>query len=66
MISLIIILFLGVNVFAQDSFTIKVSCTIPEIPGVNSPLIKEESLKQETIELVKEKLNLKIITLYSR
>jgi hypothetical protein len=29
--------------FAQDSASITVTCSIPEIPGVNSPLIQEKT-----------------------
>lgn len=43
----IAILFLTTtNIFSQDTFTIKVSCTIPEVPGLNAPLLKEESESQ--------------------
>ncbi len=44
MVSLMIILFLTTGVFAQNTFTIEVSFVIPEIPGLNSPLIEEESV----------------------
>jgi len=49
-ISLILILSLVVNALASDSFTIKVSCTIPEIPGINAPPFKEEIKSQSIIK----------------
>lgn len=47
-IGLIIFLSLADISFAADSFTISVSCTIPAIPGVNAPLIEEETIKTGT------------------
>ena len=39
-----LLLFLGTgNVFAEDSVSIAVSCTVPAIPGVNSPLLEAET-----------------------
>lgn len=32
-------------VFAGDNLSIPISCTIPAIPGVNAPLIEEETFK---------------------
>jgi hypothetical protein len=31
------------NVFAEDSVSIAVSCTVPAIPGVNAPLLEAET-----------------------
>jgi len=31
------------SAFAGDSFSIQVSCSIPEVPGLNAPPIKEET-----------------------
>jgi len=31
----------------QDNISLSISCTIPAIPGVNAPLIEEESIKTE-------------------
>jgi hypothetical protein len=42
---------------AGDSYSIPVSCTIPTIPGINAPLIKEESLRQSTGLTVQETVN---------
>jgi len=45
-------LVLSVNAESMDfkkSHTIRVSCRIPEIPGVNVPLIEEEIYKQDNI-----------------
>ncbi len=33
--------------YAGDSYSIKLSCTIPVIPGVNAPLIKDNAEAQE-------------------
>ena len=41
-LGIIILLSLAGISFAGDSHTISVSCTIPEIPGVNAPAVVEE------------------------
>jgi len=46
-INLIIWLSLANVAFAGDSLTLSVSCTIPAIPGLNAPLIEEETIKTE-------------------
>jgi len=33
---------------AGDGISLSISCTIPAIPGVNVPLIEEETLKTQT------------------
>jgi hypothetical protein len=39
------LLFIGANsVLAEDSVNIQVSCTIPAIPGLNSPLLEAQSI----------------------
>jgi hypothetical protein len=39
-----LLLFLGAgNVFAGDSVSIAVSCTVPVIPGVNTPLLEAQA-----------------------
>ena len=43
--SLIILLSLANVVFAGDSLSLSISCTIPVIPGVNAPLIEQETSK---------------------
>jgi len=40
-------LFLGLA-YAGDSQTFAVSCTIPALPGVNAPLLKQEQLKSNS------------------
>lgn len=56
--SLAIIFLAVVPAFAGDSATIRVSCTIPEIAGVNLPLEKENkpgnSVKKETSKASEE------------
>lgn len=42
MIGLLIISLIG-RAWAQDSFSISVSCSIPAVPGLNAPLIEEET-----------------------
>jgi hypothetical protein len=56
MIFLTVILVLAVSAQAGDNLSLVVSATIPLIPGVNAPLIEEESVQpldaedpQETI-----------------
>ena len=34
----LVILFLSSSVFAGDTYTIQVSCSIPAVPGVNAPM----------------------------
>ena len=48
MLGLIIWLCLANLVFAGDNLSIPISCTIPAIPGVNVPLIEEETFKTKT------------------
>lgn len=46
---LIVLAFLSANtVFAGDSLSLSISCTIPAIPGLNAPLIEEETSRIET------------------
>lgn len=48
--------------FCKDNYTLSISCVVPEIPGVNAPLIQENkvkkidevSLKQNAQELQRE------------
>lgn len=60
------------KVKAQDSISIPVSCSIPAVPGLNAPLLLEDSNEKinltfsEIIQQTKETASLKIITLYSR
>lgn len=35
---------------AGDSLSLSVSCTIPAIPGVNSPLIEEEKISETEVD----------------
>ena len=46
-ISLILLAILAVinmpQSYAQDRYSVKISCTIPEIAGVNVPLVKENA-----------------------
>lgn len=52
------------NVFAgSNSYSIMVSCTIPAIPGVNVPLVEEESAntqqqqaQEEEVQVEKEQI----------
>ncbi|MGD9015275.1 MAG: hypothetical protein PVI33_04555 [Candidatus Omnitrophota bacterium] len=45
----LILSLLNINAgFTQDNISLSISCTIPSIPGVNAPLIEEESVKTET------------------
>jgi hypothetical protein len=37
-----------------ESRSYSISCTIPAIPGVNAPAIKEASFEQKTVEVVAE------------
>ena len=61
--------------WAGDSFTFSISCTIPEIPGVNAPPFEEEqsaqsSVKQNTyssmIQEEKQEDTKLVMTIYSR
>ena len=47
MVGLTMLLFLTDMASAGDSYTISISCTIPEIPGVNAPLIQEEAIIEQ-------------------
>lgn len=38
---------------ASDNISIPVSCTIPAVPGLNAPLIKEETVKTGETEEIK-------------
>lgn len=46
----LIIIAIPIYVLAQDSYAIRISCVIPEIPGVNVPLIKDNNAKQAVEE----------------
>lgn len=46
--------------FAGDSKSIAITCTIPAIPGVNAPLVKEEIFSNEGI--LKESKLVKAVT----
>ena len=46
-IVLIVLLFLTDAAQAGDGLSLSISCTIPAIPGVNAPLIEEETLKTQ-------------------
>lgn len=47
-ISAIISLLLAGVACAGDNLSLSISCTIPAIPGLNAPLIEEETLKVES------------------
>lgn len=79
--SLLVIFCLTNTAWAQDSFSVSVSCIIPAVPGVNAPLIGEKAVIQEEnktasplliqeekeIKLAEEKNSSIILqTLYSR
>jgi hypothetical protein len=50
-----LLLFIGANfVFAEDSVSISVSCTVPAIPGVNAPLLEAQSIKANPALLTSE------------
>jgi hypothetical protein len=68
-ITLALIFFMAEEVFAADNVYIPISCTIPAIPGINTPIIDEAggiqgedntSAKQEgpkeTLSQIKEKI----------
>lgn len=46
-ICLIIILFFTGAAKAAESMVYSVSCSIPEVPGLNAPLIEEETIKPQ-------------------
>lgn len=50
---MIIALFLTGVAAASDSYSVKVSCTIPAVPGLNVPIVEEEKpvIPQETMVL---------------
>ena len=52
---LLILLAYNEVVLGGDSVSFSVSCTIPVIPGVNSPLIKEESIRTERDKKLEER-----------
>jgi|GEM_PF-5832923 len=39
---------------ASDTSSLPVSCTIPAIPGVNTPLLEQEQVNPETEELIQQ------------
>ena len=43
------------TVYGGDSASVRVSCIIPSIPGVNAPLLDTLSTQQETQPLTEEK-----------
>jgi hypothetical protein len=43
---MISILSFSVNLFAGDSVSIAVSCTVPSIPGLNAPLLEKTASRQ--------------------
>jgi len=46
-VSVLMLLFLNNLALAGDTVSIQISCVIPAIPGVNTPLIKEEDLSSK-------------------
>jgi len=61
-IALMILLFLTSSAFAgRDSQCIQVSCRIPEVPGLNAPLIEEESASVNDVIEESEKSSDKVI-----
>ncbi len=50
-----LLLFIGANsVFAEDSVSISVSCTVPSIPGLNAPLLEAQSITANPTLLTSE------------
>ncbi len=50
-IALMVVFFLASSAFAgRDSQGIQVSCRIPEVPGLNAPLIEESASVNDIIE----------------
>lgn len=52
MFFIVLLLIFACDGFCEDSVNINVSCTVPEIPGINAPLLKNENqiVKAETQE----------------
>ena len=49
-ITLMVLLFLASSVFAgTNNHSIQVSCRIPEVPGLNAPLIEEKSTSVDDV-----------------
>lgn len=75
-IILIIIALIGFQtaLYAENTATISVSCTIPEIPGVNAPAIETESVRKiepqaiekQTIEQTTSSNQILVKTIYTR
>lgn len=57
-----ILLFVTDAAQAGDGLSLSVSCTIPAIPGLNVPLIEEETLKTQADTAREEKVELQIET----
>lgn len=55
-IGVIISLLLTGVAYAGDTLSLSISCTIPAIPGVNAPLIEEETLTTKEDPNIKEKI----------
>lgn len=53
---LIIIALLSGPALAGDTYSFKVSCTIPAIPGVNAPLLEEEKLNTASAKETEKEL----------
>jgi len=52
----VVVLFFAGYAFAGDSVSIRVSCSIPAVPGVNAPaLLEEEASKVRLAEPAEEK-----------
>lgn len=52
----LVVLFFAGYAFAGDSVSIRVSCSIPAVPGVNAPaLLEEEALKAASMEPAEKK-----------
>ncbi len=50
-LTILLVLFVSSAVWAGDSVTIQMSCTIPSIPGVNAPpFVSEGMLKNSKLE----------------
>lgn len=48
----------AVSGFAADSVRVRISCTIPAIPGVNAPMVEQETVGQQQTAFVEPKQEL--------
>lgn len=58
MVALITIFALTDAAWAQDSFSVSVSCIMPAVPGVNVPLIEEETIRKGDNKTIPEKADI--------